>query len=317
MSQEKFKHTARIFDIQRWSLHDGPGIRTLVFLKGCPLQCKWCANPESQKYYNELVYFKDKCIACLRCVSNCPYKAISYSSGSLHIEREVCRKRCYAENLDIFPCTKECYSEALSPVAKVMTVQEVMHEVMKDEGIYRESEVGGVSVSGGEPAGYPEFVVELFKETHACDITTAMETCGHVPWENLEMILKHTDYLFFDLKAFDEALHREYMGTGNTLILENVVRTARFLQDKGTEMTVRIPIIPTLTEMNDFRALLNFINTEVPGAQVELMPYHRLGRNKYTDMGMPYDLMELPPCSDEDIAPFREQLEGFSFEHQR
>lgn len=297
--------TAKVFDIQRWSLHDGPGIRTVVFLKGCPLRCLWCSNPESQEVYNEVAFFKDKCIACFRCVENCPHNAITIVDGLPSIDRAICRKTCYATGLDEFPCTKECYSQALRAVAKTMTVEAVMKEVLKDELIYKQSEVGGLTVSGGEPLSQAKFVRNLFIAAKQAHISTAIETSGFATWETVRELIPHIDYFYLDLKAFDTTLHMELMGVPNEQILSNAKKIASAMAEQGKVLTVRIPVIPTFTEFEDYKNLLKFIHDEMGSSvPVELMAYHRLGRNKYADIGKPYELFNLEPFKSHELEPY-------------
>ena len=306
--------TARVFDIQRWSLHDGPGIRTVVFLKGCPLLCQWCSNPESQAFHNELGFFKDKCISCSRCASLCPHQAITIVENHPQIDRTICEAKCYSAGLEVFPCTAQCYSKALRSIANLLTVEEVMAEVMKDEGIYRESEVGGVTVSGGEPLSQADFVRELFTEAKRKSITTAIETCGYVAWSAFNEVIPHTDYMYFDIKAYDSDIHTKLTGMDNTLILENALKASKVMKERGGQLVVRIPIIPVFTEEDDFVSILNYVRDKLEdNVSVELMPYHRLGRNKYTDLGRNYPLMDLLPCSDEDLAFYREIIGRYDF----
>ena len=315
MSNDTLKQqTGRIFDIQRWSLHDGPGIRTVVFLKGCPLRCLWCSNPESQEFYNELAFFSDKCIACHRCLQLCPNDAVKIENGRQYYDRTICADTCYRQGLETFPCTAQCYSKALRSVARVLTVDQVMNEVMKDEGIYKESGIGGVTVSGGEPLSQPEFVRNLFVAAKAKNITTAMETCGYSPWESFANILESTDFLYMDIKAFDPKLHYELTGTDNKQILQNAVKASLLMREHGKGMVVRIPVIPTLTRFEDFIMVLEFIKRELTeDTSVELMPYHRFGRNKYSDVGKVYALMDLEPLPEEELKPYRDSLASYSF----
>jgi len=311
---QRQERTGNIFDIQRWSLHDGPGIRTVVFLKGCPLRCRWCSNPESQEFYNELAFFKDKCISCFRCVDNCPYDAISVIDEAISIDRSICEKTCYAKGLHEFPCTRECYSQALRPVANVMSVQDVMKQVMKDELIYRQSEVGGLTVSGGEPLYQAKFTRDLFIAAKKAGITTAIETSGYATWETIEEVLPYIDYFFLDLKTYDDTLHVKYAGVSNQIIYENAPRISAFVAEHGKTMTVRIPVIPDHTELEDFKAMLNFVKEKLDSSvTVEIMAYHRLGRNKYADVGMEYELFDLEPFRKEEIQVFHDTLASYSF----
>jgi len=313
-SPTSYGRTGKVFDIQRWSLHDGPGIRTVVFLKGCPLRCLWCSNPESQEFHNELGFFKDRCIACLRCVDNCPHGAVTIVNEKPVFNREICKKTCYAQDLDVFPCTRECYSQALRAVAKIMTVDSVMAEVMKDIGIYTESKVGGLTVSGGEPLSQPLFVKDLLIAAKEEGITTAIETTGHASWSVIQPLLSYIDYFFIDIKAFDNRLHSKLVGIDNTMILENAVKISKFLVAQNKQITVRIPIVPNHTSYEDFKQILEFIRDDMDSSAVavELMAYHRLGRNKYSDIGKPYELFDLEPLDDKGMQPFKDAVISYN-----
>ena len=303
-----------VFDIQRWSLHDGPGIRTVVFLKGCPLRCRWCSNPESQEFYNELAFFKDKCISCFRCVENCPHDAISIVDGTISIDRLICERICYEHHLNEFPCTRECYSQALRSVANVMSIQEVMKQVMKDELIYRQSEFGGLTVSGGDPLYQAKFTRDLFIAAKDAGITTAIETSGYASWETIQEILPYIDYFFLDLKTFNDTIHQKLTGVSNHVIYENASKISLYIAENGKKMTIRIPVIPDHTEFEDFKAMLSFIKENLDASvMVEIMPYHRLGRNKYADIGKKYGLFNLEPFNPEELQIYHDVLASFDF----
>lgn len=303
-----------VFDIQRWSLHDGPGIRTVVFLKGCPLSCAWCCNPESQTFYNELVFFKDKCIGCHSCVDLCPYGAIELKEGRQYYNREICKENCYKNGLNEFPCTTKCYGKALRPVASLKTVDEVMHEVMKDEGIYKESKVGGLTISGGETTGQPEFALELLKSAKEKGLTTAIESCGVCSSLIFDKILPYVDYMFMDIKLFDSEKHKKYTGVDNKTIFENVRLVSEIMEKREKDFIVRVPLIPTVSDTEDFEKIVQFVKNNLSvNTQMEIMPYHRLGRGKYADLGRTYEFMELKPYTEEELKPFRSILEKYGY----
>jgi pyruvate formate lyase activating enzyme len=305
----------RVFDVQRWSLHDGPGIRTTVFLKGCPIECRWCSNPESQASHPEMAYFASRCIQAHRCVGLCPHGAITLDDDGRPVtDWAVCRNRCYNIVEPPFPCTTQCYSGARKTIGASMTVDEVLAEVMKDAKIYEESG-GGITVSGGEPMNQSKFVRELLRAAKENWVNTAMETCGYATWRSYESVLEHVDFLFLDLKVFDPIRHEDLTGQGNQLILENAPRIAEFMRRKGAPMVVRIPIVPGLTDSPDnVESIADFVRERMPGvATIELMPYHRLGRGKYADIGLPYYLDQLAPPTEGQMRPLREILTGRGF----
>lgn len=299
------KTKGRIFNIQRYSIHDGAGIRTLVFLKGCPLRCLWCCNPESQRSEPELGLIESRCVgrsACgAPCVSNCPLKAIHLSGqGKPAIDRKAC-DACGK-------CAAACRQDALKVVGREMTVDEVMAEVEKDRAFYRRSG-GGVTVGGGEPLAQYEFTAELLEAAHEVYLHTALETCGHAPWSHLETVLKHVDLLQFDLKHLDPAKHQELTGQSNELILGNLKRvlSIKTCQD----VIIRIPVIPGCNDsVESIGETARFVS-ELGFRQAELVPYHRLGVSKYAQYGMDYPLTGCEPSTPNRLDALREIVREF------
>lgn len=295
-----------VFNIQRYSLHDGPGIRTTVFLKGCPLACIWCCNPESQNAWPELAYLKDKCIGCLRCVELCPYKAIDATPDGLETDWSICERECHRNGSYPFPCMLKCYGKARDIMGRLMTVDEVMGEIMKDAEAYRESG-GGLTVSGGEPMSQVPFLKSLFSSAKENYLNIAMETCGFASWRSYEAVLGYIDYLYLDIKYFDDGMHRRNTGRSNELILKNAPRMADLFRKKGGVLVVRTPIIPGLSDPGDLAAIADFVRGEMSGVTtLELMPYHRLGRGKYGDIGREYSLEAVRPPNDQEMKPFQD-----------
>ena len=291
--------TGTVFNIQRYSIHDGGGIRTLVFLKGCPLRCLWCCNPESQKNTPELGFIESRCVGdkdCgAPCVAVCTVDAIRLNeSGEAVVDRskcDVCGK-----------CALACGKGALKIVGRKMTVVEVMAEVEKDRPFYRRSG-GGVTVGGGEPLAQHQFAVELLKAARDAYLHTAIETCGYAPWDHFEAVLRHVDLLQFDLKYMDPLRHRELTGQSNELILDNLrkVRSIKAPHD----VIIRITVVPGCTDSaENVRAAAEFA-TGLGFRQIELVPYHRLGASKYTQYGMTYLLAGCEPPSEADLARLR------------
>ncbi len=297
------KKTGRVFNIQRYSIHDGGGIRTLVFLKGCPLRCHWCSNPESQSSQPELGFIESRCVGAetcgAPCVSACPIEAIRLDEqGKPTIERE----RCDACGT----CAEACNRDALKVVGREMVVDEVMAEVEKDRAFYRRSG-GGVTIGGGEPLAQYLFTTEILKAAHEAYLHAALETCGHAPWHHFETVLKHVDLLQFDLKHMDPLRHRELTGQSNELIIENLKRV---LSVKTSEdVIIRIPVIPgctdsveNISETAEFVAGLGF-------RQLELIPYHRLGVSKYAQYGRAYPLTGYEPTPQPNLDALRKIVE--------
>ncbi|MBE0479698.1 MAG: glycyl-radical enzyme activating protein [Dehalococcoidia bacterium] len=297
-SSDKGQLTGCVFNIERFAIRDGPGIRTTVFLKGCPLKCIWCANPESIRPYPQMFCFAHLCASCCRCVQACPNKAISVAAdGSPFTDRDLC-KNCGT-------CTDVCPNRAREISGKMMTVDQVLEEVKKDALFYQNSG-GGITASGGEPAYQPEFLRELFRRSRQAVIHTCLDTTGFVKTDILKSILEHTDLVLYDLKHMDPQRHRQLTGVDNALILEN----ARMIAVIGKPMIIRVPLVPDHNDSaENLDALASFMK-ELGLARIDLLPYHSLGRDKYTRLGMVYGLSELKPHSSERVAEIKACLES-------
>ena len=270
-----------VFNIQRYSLHDGPGIRTLVFLKGCPLRCPWCSNPESQRLEPELAYNESKCIGfqeCSLCVKECRTKTIHQKqNGKVFFERETCE--------ECFRCVEVCPSHAVRVFGKLMSVDEVL-EVVEADGIFYARSGGGITLSGGEPLVQAAFAGNLLQEAKRRRINTSMETCGFAEWEDLERACRNLDSILFDIKSMDSEKHKQFVGVSNEKTLENFNRLCACFPDLPKR--VRTPVIPGFNDTEkDVRAILEFIRN-VPKVEFELLAYHRLGQPKYCYLGRDY-----------------------------
>ena len=290
-----------IFDIKKFAVHDGPGIRTTVFCKGCPLRCIWCHNPESFVAEAELSFTPDKCIGCGACVEACPPGATSIDeSGICKCRRDLCT-RCGK-------CVDGCFSGALEMVGREVTVEDVMVQVRKDAPFYKTSG-GGVTVSGGEPLFQREFITALLRQCQAEGFHTVLDTSGHVPWESLTAAAEHADLVLYDLKHIDNAAHEKYTGAYNDLILDNLRR----LSCLGTDIEIRMPIIPGLNDSpRDIDAAGEFISGLENVVAVRLLAYHRLAATKYARLGHDNPAGDLESPDPEHLSEIAERLAGFS-----
>ncbi|MHB1315752.1 MAG: glycyl-radical enzyme activating protein [Christensenellales bacterium] len=274
--------TGNIWHIQRYNVHDGKGIRTIVFFKGCPLHCLWCANPEGISSRQEIKFNAEKCIGCRGCVQLCPNGANILSEQGVSLDWNKC-KACRT-------CISACTVGARECLGQKVTVHEVMEELRKDFVFFRNSG-GGLTLSGGEALLQAEFAQELLKEAKKEHFDTAVETCGNVPWASFESVMPYTDMFMVDIKHMDPVKHRELTGCDNALILKN----ARMLLKKGAPVVFRVPVIPGLNDSEDnIKALAGFASETQP-LQVELLPYHQLGVSKYEMMGKQYMLPDIVP----------------------
>lgn len=270
-----------VFDIRRFSTHDGPGIRTTVFTKGCPLRCLWCQNPEGIHLKQRLFYFKDKCLGCGTCIDACPVRAISPSDGKIVIDRTIC-------NL-CGECVKVCPPLALSLDSREMTVREVVDEVLQDRKFYRES--GGMTISGGDPTYQADFNTEVLRACRAEGIHTAIETSLYTAPDVLDRFLPHLSLLIADFKVADQAHHEAWTGVSNDRIKANFekVLAMRRSGQAGFDLLVRIPLIPGHTaSLENLRAIGDFFLQKGPDVRIELLNYNPLAQNKYTLLDQPY-----------------------------
>jgi len=297
--QERSSIKGIVFDIQRFSIQDGPGIRTTVFLKGCPLRCLWCSNPESQKFPPELFFSESLCVRCHRCVEVCPTGATELNSdGTIQINYELC-KACGE-------CVKVCPSGARTTSGKLMSIEEVLDMVKKDSLFYRNSG-GGVTASGGEPLYQPDFLIGFFKECQEAGIQTALDTSGYARWETIEEILGYVDLVLFDIKHMDSEKHKEYTGVDNKLILRNAEKLAQ----ERKPLIIRVPLIPGYNDSEEnIMALARFMR-ERELVRIDLLCYHQFGRKKYEMLGREYKLSGVNTYKDEEVQMIKEELESF------
>ena len=294
--------TPYIFNIQKFLTHDGDGVRTTIFFKGCPLRCMWCHNPESQHYYKELIFHHHKCTACGRCVAKCKQEANSIVDGKIVFDRSKCTA-CGV-------CTDWCITEARELAGKEYTVDALVKEAMKDKIFYEQSG-GGVTLSGGEvmASQHMDYVEEVCRKLHENGVSVFIDTSGYTDYKNLKRILPYVDVFLYDIKVMDPEDHKKYIGVDNSLILENLKK----LSDEGAGLYIRLPIIQQVNATDEhIESVIHFLKeNNIHARQVNLLPYHDIGKGKYASLDMEYH-------DDEMSVPVSELMEHFKsmFEEQ-
>ncbi len=290
-----------IFDLKRFAVHDGPGVRTVVFLKGCPLSCAWCHNPEGQARPVELVYLENLCIRCGACAAACPNGARAWVEGSMVYHPELCTQ-CGR-------CLEACYAGALLQYGRQVSIAEVMETVRQDRDFYLDSG-GGVTLSGGEPLAQPAFAIALLRQCKTEGFHTALDTSGFASWPILEAALSYTDLVLYDLKVLDTQQHRGQTGVDNTLILENLRR----LTERKMPLEIRVPVVPGVNDGPNLAATGAFLRQLGARICVRLLPYHSLAGGKYQRLGRanPMPIVDSPlPAAMQAAA---EVLRGYGCE---
>jgi pyruvate formate lyase activating enzyme len=288
-----------IFDIKKFAIHDGPGVRTTVFLKGCPMGCWLCHNPESQAFSSDLLLRHGRCDMCGDCVEACPLDAISLNEKSVHIDRSRC-DLCGA-------CVDACLLDALEIAGRTATVAEVMEEVEKDAVFYEQSG-GGVTFSGGEPLSQPDFLFGLLRACKERGFDTALDTCGHAEPEVFRKVAEHVDMFLYDLKLVDDSRHLQFTGASSEPIHTNL----RWLADIGAEVLIRFPLLPGINDDDEnIEALGRLLSCLPVRYPVDVLPYHRMGVDKYERLGREHKIPELQPPSEEDILSVASTLKDY------
>ena len=288
-----------IFDVKRFSVHDGPGIRTTVFFKGCPLNCWWCHNPEGQAEEPELVLRPDRCIGCGACVDVCTHNAIVRQGEVIVTQRERCTA-CGA-------CVEVCYADAREIVGNRVTADQVIEEIERDVAFYDQSG-GGATFSGGEPLAQPEFLRDILRACKQQGIHTTLDTCGFAPWSELDTLRGDVDLFLYDLKLMDAERHRESAGVSNERILENLQR----LSEGDHRIVLRVPVIPGINDDDENLQRIGQFAAQLPSLErVDLLPYHRIGRDKYHGLGRACTMPDTLPPSDGRMVEIAQALRRF------
>ena len=287
--------SGKLLDIQRFCTDDGPGIRTAVFLKGCPLRCIWCHNPESQNCRHEIVVDAEKCIGCKACQEVCPQKCHIFSEKHIVKSRLCIGCGC---------CVRACRQGAALLYGKVCTANEVLEEVKKDRVFYEES-CGGVTISGGEPLYQPEFTAEILRLCREADIHTAIETSGFAAEKALVSVVRYCDFILFDIKETNDALHKKYTGVSQRSILNNL----QIINEMKIPFVIRAPIVPTLNDREEHFTALKRLQVSHDYCQgIEIMPYHRVGAYKYGLLNRENICSDIPIPTVEMIESYKKML---------
>ena len=292
-----------IFDIRRFSVHDGPGLRTTVFFKGCPLRCYWCHNPESQHRRRELLYWPERCLQCQSCMIACPQAAIGWDGDRPIVDPLKC-------NLS-GACVEACYAEARQIAGHRMTAADVMAEIERDISFY-ESSAGGVTFSGGEPLLQPDFLFALLQACRHAEIHAALDTSGFAKWETLDRVRSIVDLFLYDVKLMDPVKHRKYTLVFNTRILDNLRRLAGL----GHRIIIRMPVIPGINDDAENLRATGALAAELGISRIDLLPYHAAATGKYERLHRTYRLPGLQTPSDEHLGEIARVLEGYGLQVQ-
>jgi len=284
--------TGLVSDFQRFSIHDGPGIRTIVFLKGCPLHCTWCQNPETLSHLPEIMLVPNNCIGCGKCLGVCPNDCISHTDGRVNA---IDRDRC--DLPECGNCQNICYANAINICGRYLTVADVMDEVERDTEFYFRTG-GGVTFSGGEPFAQPRFLEMLAREAKKRKLHTAVETCGYWKWEKVRPILGLMDIVLYDIKHMDPDRHRQGTGVANDLILDNLNR----VDTLGIPLRARLPLVPGFNDSADnIRAVASFVSGLASLETLDILPYHRMGEPKWGQLGQLYSMHGVVPHTRDQV----------------
>ena len=288
-----------VLNITRMVIHNGPGIRTLILLKGCPLRCLWCSTPESQKTEPEIAVYSARCIQCGQCIDVCLTNAITIVNGKPFIQRSLCN--------NCGKCVPACYSKAIEVLGHPMTIEQLITEVKKDEIIFKNSH-GGVTLSGGEPLYKTELALKLLQAFKQHGINTGVDTSGYIPWSDIEATLAYVDFFLWDIKHMNQKEHKDFTGVSNELILSN----ARSISERKVPIYIRISIIPGYNDSKEnIKATCEFSLTLSSVVEIDIMPLHHLGKARYESLNRPYLIENLALIPDDIIEDIKSLVESF------
>lgn len=287
-----------VFNIQKYSIHDGDGIRTTVFFKGCPMTCKWCHNPESQSYRPSVLQNTEKCTSCKKCTVICQEGAITYEDGRVKTSEEKC-KLCEK-------CIDGCINNAREIVGKYYSLDDIMKEIEKDKLFYEQSG-GGITLSGGEIMTQDmDYIVKILKKCHRLGYRVNIDTCGHAKFENFEKILPYIDTFLYDIKHMDSDIHKELTGVGNELVLGNL----RKLSENSAKINIRIPLVEGINSSEEHIGKIITFLKELKIYKINLLSYHNTGKSKYDRLNIAYE-------GDDYKAPSNERMEEIKLKFEK
>lgn len=292
-----------VVNIQRFSLHDGPGIRTTVFFKGCPLSCQWCHNPEGQAYQAQLLHYPNRCLSCGQCIAHCSAQAITWDSKNISIDRSLCRA-CGA-------CLLECPANAREIAGKEYSVSELVDIIKRDQILYDDTG-GGVTLSGGECLTQPVSVLKaLCQRLHRLGIDIVVDTCGYTTKENLSALMPYVSTFLYDVKLIDDDKHRRFVGVSNQVILDNL----KFLSQEGATINLRLPMIEGVNAEREHMERLSawLLDNKIRIQSINLLPYHETGSSKYDYLGRVYLGESMTRPSQEKLNQLKDLLESKGF----
>lgn len=288
-----------VLSVTRMTLHNGPGIRTLILFKGCPLHCPWCSTPESQRAEPEIAINPAKCTQCAKCIPACPISAIGLTSGVIALDRDLC-SACGR-------CAEICQYEALTLLGKPMMVESLVELAKRDMVFYKHSG-GGVTLSGGEPLLDPEFTGELMEALRKEGIRVGVDTCGHVPWSHIEPWLSRIEFFLWDIKHMNPEKHKALTGVSNELILRN----ARSASERNIPLYIRVPVIPGYNDSEEnIRAVCEFSRSLTSVQEVHLLPLHHLGKARYDSLNRDYSIADIPLIPDGTLESMKNLVESY------